>query len=74
MMTANKSQYSVDELAASYLQCLEQNTPSQCKQEIEALCGRIEWPDNECDYSYPKLETGFDAFDIDFNLAFYQQL
>ena len=74
MMTANKSQYSVDELAASYVKCLEQHSSTQCKEEIEAVCACIDWPDDECDYSYPKLETGFDAFDIDFNLTFYQQL
>lgn len=72
MMTANKSQYSVDELAASYVKCLEQSS-TQC-EEIEAACACIDWPEDEYDYSYPKLETGFDAFDIDFNLTFYQQL
>ena len=74
MMTANKSQYSVDELAACYGKCLSQLSATVCMEEIEAICACIDWPEDECDFSYPKLETGFDTFDVDFNLTFYQQL
>ncbi|OCS90619.1 hypothetical protein [Caryophanon latum] len=74
MMTADKLRYSVEELAACYGKCLAQLSATACIEDIDAICTCIEWPQDEFDFSYPKLETGFDAFDIDFNLTFYQQL
>lgn len=64
-------QYSFEQLAASYVEGMERlvSTPS-CHKELTCR----EWPIEDENYSYPQIDTGFEAFDMDFNLTFYQKL
>lgn len=70
MMTASK--YSFEQLAASYIECLQRvGSNDACCEELLAT---LHWPTDEREYAYAPIDTGFESFDIDFNLTFYQQL